>query len=744
MPGRNNLNSYDGERATRDDVNINPVSVKTLQQSHELLISPVYTDGSSSSLYVKPNQQKEVKFDSPVSTDECSSSSNTNDLLNSTHTTRVNGRNEISDSYSFSPAKVDECSSSPSIGKIEFGVGQITNHGQSMYCPSGSNDISLMDRKSLLEGILSYCKPLNVENEVINRIRHMIANRWPQVSEEALLAIPRFAQLYKTVKSYNLPNCLGAKVPIDSGLNVERWVVLLQDYHDNELCHYLAYGWPIGFYSDAMPQTVLKNHPSALQFPDHINEFISTELKFQAIEGPVTAPPFHPWYRISPLMTRPKKGTLQRRVIVDLSYPDGLAVNTGINTAEYLGRDISYTLPTISDLIAKLQIEGQGAYIWKADLARAYRQLRADPVDAPLLCIQFNDKVYIDRCPPFGCRSSSAACQRVANALVFLMAKKEHHCLAYLDDFSGCSSQIENANQAFKCFKELAEHLGLQLSTHKCFQPATRVEWLGYLIDTNKMTVSIPPDKLKEVVQECGTWLKRKRVTKTMVQSLVGKLSHVANCVLPGRKFLARMLGTLRAFDDKKWTTIDQEFIKDVNWFYNYATSANGITLYSPQLPTIDIECDASLEGAGGNNDTHYYAWKYTAEYKHRFPTIHQLEAINTLVAYRTLAHINNRGPISVCIYTDNMSSSQALMSGRTKDTVLAACAREFWLEAAKNGDRIEIEHRPGTAIPLADALSRMTIDNSKLAYVRTVVAQKKLCVLNPVLNNYVFFNPDI
>lgn len=101
-------------------------------------------------------------------------------------------------------------------------------------------------------------------------------------------------------------------------------------------------------------------------------------------------------------ITRPKKGTQTRRVIVDLSFPEGAAVNTRIDTSAYLGNDITYTLPTIADLIAKLQMEGQGAFIWKADLARAYRQLRADPVDDPLLCIQFDKKIFIDRCPPSG------------------------------------------------------------------------------------------------------------------------------------------------------------------------------------------------------------------------------------------------------------------------------------------------------------------------------------------------------
>lgn len=382
------------------------------------------------------------------------------------------------------------------------------------------------------------------------------------------------------------------EIPVHSSLHVERWVWLLQDYHDNEICHFLAYSWPLRFYSDDLPQTVPRNHPSALDFPDDINKFLSTKLKFQAIEGPLEAPPFEPWYQVSPLMTRPKKGSTSRRVIVDLSYPEGMAVNTGIDTTQYLGRDISYMLPTIGDFLARLQVEGRGAFIWKADLARAYRQLRADPVDALLLCIQFDSSVYIDRCPPFGCQSSSPACQRVANAISFLMAGKNHHCLAYLDDFAGCCSQLQQAQQAFESFKELTNYLGLQLSIHKCTEPATRVEWLGYYIDTEEMIVSIPPYKLQEVVDECRTWFNKKRVTKTMVQSLVGRLSHIANCVLLGRKFLARMLGTLRAFQDKKWTTIDKDFIKDVRWFYQYATSSNGVNLYSPSLTTVAVECD--------------------------------------------------------------------------------------------------------------------------------------------------------
>lgn len=588
---------------------------------------------------------------------------------------------------------------------------------------------------------LHLCNPVHTDSQIISAISDIIDEFWPSLSPATIKCHPEFSSVYHRVKSFSLPNFLGAKIQVSSALKVGNWIRALTDYHDNELCHFLAFGWPVGYALSKIPTSVQNNHPSALAFPDHVKAYIETECNFDALAGPFNELPFTPWTRILPLMSRPKKDSHQRRIIVDLSYQEGAAVNTGIDTTSYLGQDISYTLPSISDLIAKLQIEGKGAYIWKADLARAYRQLRADPLDAPLLGIQFAGRVYIDRCPPFGCRSSSAACQRVANALVFLMAKKSCHCLAYLDDFTGCSRSYDEASRAYNTFLETTSHLGLQLSLHKCSKPSTSVEWLGYLIDTHAMTVAIPPKKLQEVVQECEKWINRSRVTKSMIQSLLGKLAHISNCVQHGRKFLSRILSTLRAMEKRTWTTIDSEFIKDVKWFLTYAETANGITLYNPATPILVIECDSSLTGGGGNSPTHCYTWTYTKKYMKEYPVIHQLEAINIIVAYRTLAHLRDSRQTQILILTDNISSSWALMSGRTKDTILAACARELWLEAAKNGDTIQIEHRPGVEIPLADALSRMGSDPLKRDYVNTAVAAQQLVFVTPAINNYVFFD---
>ena len=60
---------------------------------------------------------------------------------------------------------------------------------------------------------------------------------------------------------------------------------------------------------------------------------------------------------------------------------------------------------------------------------------------------------------------------------------------------------------------------------------------------------------------------------------------------------------------------------------------------------------------------------------------------------------------------TDNMATKYALSSGRTRDPVLAACAREIWLISALKDVDILIYHAPGDTLVLADALSRRSIN---------------------------------
>lgn len=584
----------------------------------------------------------------------------------------------------------------------------------------------------------------NVIVDPLARQADIIGKIWPVTTLQAEQLAPGFCKIYSAIKQQQKPNHLGARIMVQSGLNCEAWEAALVDYHDKQICQYFRYGWPLGYHKNQPPVTIEKNHPSAEYHMQHVMNFVKKELLFGTLLGPFSNPPFTPWTRCSPIMTRPKKDTEERRVIVDLSFPEGQGVNSGIDTHDYFGADITYTLPTISDLVTILQREGRGALVWKADLARAYRQLRVDPIDCPLLGMKLNGQYYLDLCPPFGCKTSSAACQRMSNALVHLMAKRGHTILAYLDDYAAAEASESKAKASFQSFMDLTQHLGLNLAKKKCLPPATKVEWLGYVVDTQRMTVAVPAAKLAEVLIECEKWTGRRKANTKMIQSLVGRLIFLANAITPARKFVTRILGTLRAMPERGWVTLSEGFKLDLRWFLHYSKQANGVFYYTPERKQAEIQCDSSLTGGGGCTETHCYTWKYTDRHRTKYHQIHHLEAINLLVAYRTLGRFVEQPGITILMVTDNISSSFALTTGRTKDVVFANCARELWLAALVNNHVIEICHRPGHSIPLADALSRSHNEPDKKEYVKRSMERRRLTRVEPQLWEYNFFTKNL
>ena len=123
--------------------------------------------------------------------------------------------------------------------------------------------------------------------------------------------------------------------------------------------------------------TKATNQSSATNFPQHVDKFIRTELEHQAIMGPFEHSPFSPWYRTNPLMTRPKRDSQDRRVILDLSYPEGASVNAQIPCQSLLNATFKLRLPTPKQLADRIMTLRPGCHLFKIDLSRAYRQLRS-------------------------------------------------------------------------------------------------------------------------------------------------------------------------------------------------------------------------------------------------------------------------------------------------------------------------------------------------------------------------------
>ena len=488
---------------------------------------------------------------------------------------------------------------------------------------------------------------------------------------------------------------------------------MLRGYRDDRIVQYLEFGWPIGIDRQVTLLSHPVNHASAMAHPADIEHYISTELGHGALLGPFAGPPATGCH-YSPLMTRNKKDSKFRRVIIDLSWPKGLSVNDGISRTDYIDGPLTITLPTPDDMERAVFGAGRGSYLYKTDLARGYRQLRVDPLDWPYLSFRHADAHYMDICPPFGLRSSAMAMQRVSQAIVHLHKRRGYISRAYIDDFGGgggggggVEPKEDRAQMALKALQAIMDLLGVVQAKSKICLPSQQMVWLGIHFDTIAMSMTIPQEKLDEIMACLGEWQGKLRATRKELQSLLGLLNFVASVAPPTRLFTNRMLDTLREAPASKATSLSYQFKQDVRFFEELLPLFNGRKIMGKAVVPYQhqVELDACLTGCGAVAGNEFYTAPFPQAVRDRDHSIAHLELLNVAVAVKVWR--KRWSGWTVQIFCDNLNSVFVLQSGKSRDNFMRVCAREIFFHTAACDIEIQACHRPGIDMIWADALSR-------------------------------------
>lgn len=530
---------------------------------------------------------------------------------------------------------------------------------------------------------------------------------WPMASDQ----LSHNAQVYEKVRSTGLPNSLQARVPIKSSLNLDFWHEIANRVGcEPWLLDMLNCGFPLQYCGGKPNITSVNNHSSAIEYPEQVNTYIQKELSEGALAGPFEHPPFKEWNKISPLMTRPKSASTTRRIIVDLSYPQGEGVNAAVQKGIVFGQWIEHKLPSIDQALAIAETFNFEVVSSVIDIERAYRNFRSDPLDWPLLVLEFQNKFYVDLALPFGARLSSLYVQKLADLIVRALATRGIHSLMYLDDLYLLCPRSDMAQSQFNEAMYVIRKLGLPINYKKLIPPSTQSVWLGVHFDFSAKCISIPQAKVNDLLDTLQQFSACQHIALRQAQSIAGKMAQIARVIHPARIFMSRLLEQIRASDSSR-VYINHAVLSDFRWYLTFFEKHNAKSLMRTRSVDFVIEADSSLSAGGAFSDDSYYIHPYSP----RVAAAHnicQLEALNYLVAARAFISGTRKG--QTCeIVGDNQGAINGLSSGRATDSVLAAVARALWYHAARTGVTIKFTHRPGESLVGADALSRAPISEA-------------------------------
>ena len=276
----------------------------------------------------------------------------------------------------------------------------------------------------------------------------------------------------------------------------------------------------------------------------------------------------------------------------------------------------------------------------------------------------------------------------------------------YVDDFMGIETP-ERVWQAYNTLENLLRDLGIIEAPDKAVPPSVIVEFLGVLFNFLEMTISVTPDRIRELSRELKNWTLHKTYTRRQLETLLGKLQFVSNCVRPGRVMVLRLRERLPlSVADRNLVT--QEMLKDIRWWEVFLPVYKGTSImWMEQINEADalIATDACMTGLGAVGCKQYFSVEVQQEWLTQGYTIAHLEMMAVLVALRVW-----KKQLHGCrfvINCDNQNVVNAIVNGFTRDMKMAVLLREFAFTCATGEFEVVPRYIRSQDNRLPDLLSR-------------------------------------
>ena len=404
------------------------------------------------------------------------------------------------------------------------------------------------------------------------------------------------------------------------------------------------------------------------------------------------------------------------RLIHDLSWSPKLSVNELIDDKLCSLQHIS-----VDDAVKHVKHCGTGALMSKLDLEDAFRHINVNPADWHLLGSSWRNidgsvQYYVDMVLPFGLRSSPFLFDQYAAGLEYIMKCKgvtvaEH----YLDDYFTCgSANSDQCNTNLSIMIEACNETGFNINFNKLVKPTTQLEFLGILIDSERMQLRITDARLYDIYSELLNWHQKTKCTKRQLVSIIGKLTFISRVVVAGRTFVRRMINLSKSVKYLHYTiNLNTSFRDDIVWWLAFLPSWNGISAFRDDEwiadDHLELYTDSSDIAIGAVFRQYWLCIPFLTEgsLKAMSITWRELYAIVKAIATWGSEFRNKR----ILIHCDNAAVVYFVNSGTSRDPHIMKLVRSlFYLMAIFNLE-IRVVHIAGLCNYLSDALSRLQID---------------------------------
>ena len=154
----------------------------------------------------------------------------------------------------------------------------------------------------------------------------------------------------------------------------------------------------------------------------------------------------------------------------------------------------------------------------------------------------------------------------------------------------------------FFAFKLWCNRSGFPFKESKLSPPSLVVEFLGFVLDSSNMSLSLPPKKIKKMLCAIDSFLEVSTTSLKAIQSLGGLLNFAVVTMPFGRVFLARLYRLSAGMSKSSVRSIPAGVRDDMVVWRIFLSSFNGTFSIAPRkiLPQTSLISDASGSNGWG------------------------------------------------------------------------------------------------------------------------------------------------